>query len=431
MTFLAPGFLWGAALVATATTLLHLLAWRRPPTVPLPTARFVPERTMRAMTRTVRLSDVALLLLRVTLIGCAGVALARPVLAARPTGSVRVILADLSRAVASREEVRERVRAHARDDDVVIAFDGRANTLPSVAAFDSLIAGGGDSEEAGALTAALVAVTRAAERLRATHDTVAVVLVSPLLAEELDAATLAVRAQWEGAITHVPVAARKPEEPGALAVRAEADDPVRVALTVVPVVPDESGESRRLVRGAPGAPDSAWLREGRDRLLVAWPADGAAADTAYGVLSAAGAYVGVMPRGAAAGATTPDADTRVVARWADGSPAAEERAVGGGCLRTVRVPVPGAGDQVLSAAFARLARDLVAPCGGAMDTTRAAATVVRALTTAPAPGPAASVTRTPADAERSRRLSAWLLAAALLLSLVELAVRRGAGRVSA
>ena len=80
MTFLAPGFLWGAALVALATAVLHLLAWRRPPTVPLPTARFVPERTMRVMARTVRLSDVWLLLLRVALIACAGVALARPVL---------------------------------------------------------------------------------------------------------------------------------------------------------------------------------------------------------------------------------------------------------------------------------------------------------------------------------------------------------------
>ena len=433
MTFLAPGFLWGAALVALGTTVLHLLAWRRPPTVPLPTARFVPERTMRVMARTVRLSDVGLLLLRVALIACAGIALARPVLAARPSGSVRVIVADLSRAVASRDEVRDSVRARAGEGDVVVVFDERAREVGSGAAFDSLVATRPAASGAGSLSAALVAATRAAERLRATRDTVAMVLVSPLVAEELDAATLDVRAQWGGALAHVPVAAAPTAEPGVLAVRAPANDPLRVALSVAGerVVPDESGESRRLVRDAPAAADSAWARAGEGRLLVSWPVDGASADTAHGVLAADGAYVGVMPRTQVPSAGAVDAGSRVVARWADGAPAAVERPLGGGCVREVRVPVPLTGDLVLSAPFARLARDLVAPCGGASNMTPMPRDVVRRLTSLPTAEREASLSAPPADAARSRRVAGWLLAAALVLALVELGVRRGAGRVAA
>ena len=62
MIALALPWLFGAALAASAVVAaLHLLSVRRPPELLLPTARFLPERDVRAISRTRRPSDLLLL----------------------------------------------------------------------------------------------------------------------------------------------------------------------------------------------------------------------------------------------------------------------------------------------------------------------------------------------------------------------------------
>ena len=127
-------------------------------------------------------------------------------------------------------------------------------------------------------------------------------LVSPLTAEEVDAATDSIHALWPGAVRLVRVRAS----------------------------PVDSG-------GTPATVD--------------WPADGHAAGTVArsaadteGALVATGSgrLVVVSPfvrkwRFDSVG------DARVVLRWVDGEPAAVERAEGTGCVRHVAVPVPTEG----------------------------------------------------------------------------------------
>jgi hypothetical protein len=108
-----------------------------------------------------------------------------------------------------------------------------------------------------------------------------------------------------------------------------------------------------------------------------------------------------------------------VARWLSGATAAAERRVGRGCVREVRVPVPQAGDLVLSPSFVALVRELLAPCGGERDF---AAADMRVLA---APPVATAFDR---ETERRSPLAPWLLGAALALLLAEPLLRRSAAR---
>jgi hypothetical protein len=53
MTFAARSSRGSADSSPLTTVALHLLAWRRPPESPLPTARFAPERPVRMVSRAV------------------------------------------------------------------------------------------------------------------------------------------------------------------------------------------------------------------------------------------------------------------------------------------------------------------------------------------------------------------------------------------
>ena len=117
----------------------------------------------------------------------------------------------------------------------------------------------------------------------------------------------------------------------------------------------------------------------------------------------------------------------VVARWVDGEPAAVETALGQGCIRTVTITVPRAGDLVLDPRFGRLVSALTEPCGGAANY-RPLDPVARArlagndrlLRTAAAGIVPAERMATP--------WSRWLLLAALLLMGLEAVARRKAAR---
>lgn len=412
MTFLAPGFLWAAAAAGLITALLHLLAWRRPRVMPLPTARFIPERPMRVVARAVQPSDLWLLALRLALVACLGVALARPVLAPPRSGHARVILADVSRAVASAEEVRDSVKALEREggDDVVLAFDSTARVVDA-GVLDSL--SGVVDRSRGRISAALVAAVREAGRLSRTHDSVSVILVSPVVAEEWDAATIAAGRQVPGGLRVARVRAAAPVSALPVTVRAADDDPVLLAVARSRGLVEPSDAGVRVVRDAVTAADSAWA-QGTDHVLVVWPADtGKPGDTLGAVVAGANVFAASLVRG-----SRPD-DGRVVARWVDGEPAATEVAIGEGCLRSVAVPVPLVGDAALSIGFSRFLAAMVEACGGASSNAPASAAMLSQLerdTRAVAPMRSGALD--------SSRLPAWLLATALALMLLEPVVRR-------
>jgi len=416
VSFLAPWFLAGAALAAAGVVALHFLAFQRPRPAVLPTARFLPDRPARAASPARRPRDLLLLALRVLLVLLVGAAFARPVPAPRRRPVARVVALDQSRAVADVAAARDSARGLLAEGDVLVAFDSAARVVDG-AATDSLR----PAAARGSLSAALVAALRTAPALRERADSVELVLVSPLAAEEVDAATASLRALWRGRARLVRVGGVADTAPPAraLAVRAPAADPVLAAAALARPLADTARV--RVVRGAPVAADSVWARAGG--ALVHWPAAGerpawsrARVDTSGAVVTGSGSVVAAFERRWA-----PPAG-RAVAWWADGEPAATETPLGGGCVRHVAVVVPEVGDVALAPSFRRLLDAVAGRCGGERD--------LRPLADVRWLGGAGPLYAPPAPevASAGARLARWLFLAALAVALAELALRRGEGR---
>jgi len=111
---------------------------------------------------------------------------------------------------------------------------------------------------------------------------------------------------------------------------------------------------------------------------------------------------------------------RVVARWRDGAPAVTERVYGNGCVRSVGVGIPVAGDLTLRPPFAHFLEAMLAPCGGA----RGVVLPDSALPWLHAEGVLADGPTLAAAAPTSSPLTKWLLLIAALLLAVEQVVRR-------
>ena len=423
MTFLAPLFMYIGLAVAAGAVALHFIVTRQPQSTPLPTARFVPQGTVRVTTIAAP-EDRLLLLLRVLLVLLVAAAFARPVLVPRRRPVLRVVLADVSRAVASDAELRDSVRAVLRPGDALVVFDSAARAIRDHAT-DSAAAlrlTTGDAR----LTPALIVALRAASEMRAGADSLELVLVSPLPARAADGATPTVRALWPGRARLVRVAARPDSgaAAGGAAIVAAADDPIIAGAVAAQLSARDA--TTRIVRGAATAGDSAWAASGR-RALVRWPAAAAPAgwsarpapDTVGAVIAGETALVAPLVRRwrlASPGG-------RVIARWLDGEPAATERALGAGCIRDVAIEIPTRGDLVFRPSFGDFLRALAAPCAGAGAGAPMGPDDLRMLAGAGPLAPSARI----APAERlSTPLVPWLLGAALLLALAELLVRRGA-----
>jgi len=194
------------------------------------------------------------------------------------------------------------------------------------------------------------------------------------------------------------------------------------------------GRTTQLVRGPLSPADSTFARNGGT--IVRWDTAGAARLAAEGlavgddVIVATLGRVRGLPKG------------RIVARWADANPAAVEETLGAGCVRTVAVILPTAGDLALHPPFQRIARGLLAPCGHAANEAAADSSDVAALagtlrartpgTGSRAPAQLASARELRAQNDHVSPLARWLLLAALLLAVAELAVRaRGPAEVAA
>ncbi|HET7621988.1 MAG TPA: BatA domain-containing protein [Gemmatimonadaceae bacterium] len=431
MTFLAPIFFYIGLGVAAGAVALHFIVTRHPASSPFPTARFVPERSVRVTALAKVPEDLLVLLIRVLLATAIGAAFARPVLTPDRRPVARVVLADVSGDVGSIVELRDSARSLLESGDVLVAFDSTARLIRDGAADSASRLMLGDAR--GRISPALITAMRAASVLRDAADSVEIVIVSALRASEVDGATQPIRALWPGRIRLVRVAAVADSlvpQPGFL-VSGVAGDPLVVAALASGVAARDSAV--RIVRGAATPSDSVWAAGGR-RTLVRWPAADAppgwvergAPDTAAAVAAGEAALVYPLERRWRLDSTT--RVTRVAARWVDGEPAAIDRAVGEGCVRDVAIPIPARGDLVLRPAFARFLAALGAPCGviagggPALDDAR-----VNELA---GEGPLAARADIAPPEVMATPFVPWLVAAALLLALLELLVRRGGMRLS-
>jgi hypothetical protein len=339
------------------------------------------------------------------------------------------VVADRSRSVADIAETRDSVSTLLRPGDALATFDSSAASVASIASFSH-------SNTRGELSAGLAAAMRAGAALAPRADSVELVIVSPIAAEEVDAATTHIRGAWPGRVRIVRVratsdtdAAPRVQTAGAII---DANDAVIAGLSLSGMLGGTSGAAgatpatARLARAEPSTSDSAWARQGH--VLVHWPASQRDVswprreqiDAIGGVATESGVLVGRFPRvWALSGA--------VVARWSDGEAAATERALGAGCIRDVAVLIDPAADITLHAPFRRFARALFAPCGGARSAALADSGTVARLAGAGPLAPSALLQ----DAESApSSWTPWLLALGAALLLLELAVRRSEARAS-
>lgn len=321
MTFLFPGWLVLAGTAALAVVALHLLNRQRVRERPFPTARFVPDASVRSVSRTLQPTDVALLLLRVATVLLVGLALARPA-GTPPRRTATIVLADRSPATDS-AAVDRAVARMVSPPDTVIEMKG--------------------------LTAGIISARKAAMHLSAGADSVALIVVSAVPAGLWDAATASIRASWPGRILVVPVTAAPIRFP-LVTTDAPVDGVVRAALA-------------RL--GRRGAGETVHLR---------WPPPGQPSDTATGVYAAGAAMIGRVPRWPVS-----VEGARAIAWFVDGTPAVVEKPLATGCERVSGFRLDE-GDGLLRAAGLRVIERLIAPCGagwtpdlyGAADSTRVA-----------------------------------------------------------
>jgi len=411
VTFLAPFWLAAAAAAALGVAGLHFITTQRPPPSALPTARFVPPGDARASSRMPRPTDLFLLLLRCAALLLMGAAFAGPVTVSRGARLARVVVADRSRGAEA--DVRDSAVALTRPGDVLVPFDFAATSVALHAADSAraLVAG----RSRGSLSAALVRARRAARDLSDGADSVELVIVSPLTADELDAASEDLFRRWPGRARLVRTRAAAPGRASVSLVSGDPQDELRPRVAAL-----DGGAGRgaaratvRVLRAAPSAADSTAARDGS--AVVSWPRIGGATPSAQGLWAGSATVVAPLAR-----LPVPEGG-RVVARWADGERAAAEWPVGRGCIRVVGVGVPSAGDVTLQPAFAAVARSLLAPCEWADAGGPAPDSVVRVFAR---PGAAATAAAVRSSDARSP-FSPWLLAASLLLLAGESLVRGG------
>lgn len=435
MTFLAPGFLFAAFAVAAAIVALHFIVTRQPRSSILPTTRFVPDTRATTIAPAQRPSDLPVMLLRVLMVLAAGAALARPVFRPERQPTARVLLIDVSRSATDSIAARDSGRANYRQGDAVVLFDSAARLLAGNVS--DTLAQLVPTSRRGNLSAALISALRAASSIRDRADSLELVIISPFAREELNAATDSIRGLWPGKARLVRggLGVSQSERalvPGKIDVSADSDDPV--AVTAGMVRPDDGSNAlidRAPLRGA--SPSNGAATSGSSPVtvgggaLIDWPATrrprGTVArtivDTTGGLTTTDERVVAPFER---RWLFPPDSlrGAEVIARWADGEPAAIERSVDAGCLRSVAIPVAGAGDLAIRQEFVRFVRSLSQPCARFSATIPADPSAVARLAGTGGLAPRAAFA-SPGDTRST--LAPWLLALAILAAVGELFVR--------
>ncbi|MFL5526073.1 MAG: BatA domain-containing protein [Gemmatimonadaceae bacterium] len=362
MTLLAPGFLIASLALAAGIVALHFIVTRQPRAGILPTARFVPDTPATTVAAARRPSDLLVLLLRVLLVLAAGTGLAKPVLTPSRGAQARVILVDVSRSTRDARAIRDTARAWWRPQDAMVLFDSSAWLLGGDVA-DSLRALA-PTVTRGNLSGALIAALRAASSLRDHADSLALVIISPFATEEFDAATDSIRQLWPGRATLVRIPNATGDTVsviGQLGIRADTGDVLSVTVGIA--------RSRSTNRALIDRGNATGSSEPRDDILIAWPASDrprfavqrSVTDTVGGVIAGDARVVAPFVR---QWSFPPDSvrGAEVIARWADGQAAAIEKSNGGGCTRSVAIPVSEVGDFAIRRDVIELVATLAGPC---------------------------------------------------------------------
>ena len=378
ISFLHPGFLYAASAAAAVVVALHFLVAEQPRAGMLPTVRFFPDVEVRSTTLTVRLSDLLLLLLRVLTLLLIGAAFAQPRLKPSRAAVMRILAIDESRGAAL-DAVGDSAAKYLPGAAVVVRFDSSAREIsPKQAPLSTVREKSGGSKR-GSISSALIVALRAASRERERADAIELILVSPFLAEEFDSATNSIRALWPGGIRLVRVPT--------------AEEPTHLTRSAT-------------LEWADSAASPVWVKR-------------ALPDTIGGLATDSGVVVYPFQRKWRAAEITGDA--RVVARWVDGEPAIIEAASDSGCARSTSVPLPTRGDAILRTSFSRLLESLHAPCAALRSYALASDAELALLAGSARLAPTSAI---PPVATRMTPLVPWLLGAALLLTLLELPLRR-------
>ncbi len=415
-----PWVMGVAVAAAMVIAALHLLSLRQPPTLWLPTARFVEAGDARAVARRPRPNDLLLLALRVAALLLAGAALAGTRCHAGGPGGVHLVVADSAARADSALWWAQAVQPPRTTTTATAASDDAMHVVWST----------GVAIDPGS---ALVAAQREAARVAesdAAAERIALTVVMPSQVRSARGWN-AWRASWPGDVRVVRQDRAGGPSAGAadsvaervtfaVAVRSSLDDdPVAAAFGGVrakqPVLIDR--DSTALPFATRG-----------DTIVVHWPRLGAPQgwptrapiDSAGGVVAMEVALVAPFVRAYRA---MPDTSSRVrpIVWWTDGEIAAVEQVVGRGCARSVYLPIAQGSDLLQSAAATGLRAALSAPCGAALVST---ASLGDSSVTRPA---AADLFR--GTGRVSARSEPWwltpaLLLAALALLLVEQVVRR-------
>ncbi len=422
MSFLAPEFFFASLAVAAGVVALHFIVTRQPRAGILPTARFVPDMPASATARAARPYDLLLMLLRVLLVLAVGAGLARPVIRPTRKAVARVILVDVSRSVSDSIAMRDSLRSLYRENDAVMAFDSAARFVGGSVA-DS-IGSLQITDRRGNISAALIAALRAASSLRDRADSMELVMISPVAAEEIDAATDDIRGLWPGSLRLARLASVRDSAAvgtGKLDVAGSPAGPLRISATLASRIP---GSIAIIVREGNGEQEL----QAATRPLLIWPSSSRPpfaiarekSDTIGGVVAASATVVAPFNR-----RWTYPADSvkkaEVIARWIDGEPAAIEKQQGGSCVRSSAIPVSPAGDLVLRQDFVRFVAQLSGECIARSALLHAdPATVIMLRGSG---GFASRDAFLPRGDTRSD-LAPWLIGLALVAAFAELLVRR-------
>lgn len=447
MTFLAPAFLFASFAVAAVIVGLHFIVNRQPRSSILPTARFVPDTPATTIAPARRPSDLLVMLLRVLTVLAAGAALAKPVLHTSRRSEARVVLVDVSRSVRDTSAIRDSARAYLRDGDALVIFDAAARV--SAGNVEDTLTNLPLSQARGNLSAGLIAALRAGSTLRDRADSLQLVIVSPLAKEELDAATESIRKLWPGNARLIRLASVVADtahsaSAGRLDLSADDDDPLAITIGLARSAARSTAfVDRAPFRSAPSpnstasqsSPASAGGGASQSRpvtvgggALIDWPASSrplgsvnrSPIDTVGGVTSGDAGVIAPFER---RWLFPPDSlrGAEVIARWMDGEPAAVEKPVDAGCLRSVAVPVATVGDLAIRADFVRFVKVVSRACARTTARVPAGADDIARLTGTGGLAPREAF-QSPTNTRSA--LAPWLLALAIITAIGELLVRR-------
>jgi Aerotolerance regulator N-terminal len=472
LTLALPAFLAAGALAMLVPLALHLIRRRPPVRAPLPTARFLVEDPRNAV-RVSRPTDVPLLILRMLLLLLLGLALSRPAWIPAPEGTSTVVLLDRGAAMgadgwraAVGQARRELLDADGLPRGELVLFDTAAVRVPRAqvtpALFDSLLTAG-TTDRVADYAAALRAIPASARELRGA-DSVRVRMISALAEGGWTPGLASLRrAAWPGALdlVRVPIASANTTTTDsadaqplrALTLSARGGGFASAALGAAgieggradPRAPLAAEADVYLLLDAPSASTASQLvervRSGATlivtpgaaveplRASLPWTGGFAVADTSGGAmwfdaeLELAGAAGRVEQGSAAEGA-------RIVAAWEDGRPAATAKALRDGCVVFAGAELEG-GELPFQAAYpaalARLARGCADRAPSAAD---ARPLDPGALSILRGRGPQTLAASSIGASEAGIALGRWILAAAILVALVEtlLAYRRRTAR---